>query len=263
MVIRRPSSLILSIVIVVGAALLFVLQLNQLPLEALFALPLVLLLPGYALTFLFFNRNALGNVERVLFGVALSFALTILGGVLLNLTPWGLDAATWLLVLVGLTLVLGIVGILRQREPAFVSWQVPRRSISVSDLVLYELSILLLFAALMIARVPPPAAQVQGYTALWMLPAEAQAQKIEFGFKSQELDAETFRIELRMDGQVVQAWDNITLQPGEEWRNAFPLAPGKAAPSTVEAYLYRRADDTAVYRRVLLQFQTVTRQGTN
>jgi uncharacterized membrane protein len=84
--------------------------LNQTPVSVLFALPIVLFIPGYCLIAALFPRNNdMGLSERIALSVGLSIALIPLVGLGLNFTPGGirLDSVivavtvlTWVLVLV-------------------------------------------------------------------------------------------------------------------------------------------------------------------
>ncbi len=62
---------------------------------SLLALPLVFILPGYALTAALFPRGGLGLAETLTSSIGLSLAAVIVGGVILNLTPEGLTSIAW------------------------------------------------------------------------------------------------------------------------------------------------------------------------
>lgn len=70
----------------------------------LLALPLVFVFPGYALTAVLFPKGGLGFPETVTFSLGLSLAAVIVGGLLINLTPQGLDVLPWTVFLVSVTL---------------------------------------------------------------------------------------------------------------------------------------------------------------
>ena len=84
--------------------------LNQTPLPLVFALPVVLFIPGYCLIAVLFPKNDdIGLSERMALSIGLSIALIPLIGLGLNFTPWGirLDSVviavtvlTWVLVLI-------------------------------------------------------------------------------------------------------------------------------------------------------------------
>src|SRR5438067_5670942 len=78
-------------------------------------LPLVLVLPGYALTSALFPGRSLGVPERLVFSLSLSLAIAILGGLALNLTPWGLGTDSWAVLVASITLVACAVALIRRR----------------------------------------------------------------------------------------------------------------------------------------------------
>lgn len=249
MVTHRPSNLTLAIALTVVVAILLTLRLGHVPLEAVFAVPFILFLPGYASSYALFGRATLGGIERLLLSVAASIALSILTGVLLNLTSWGLQSNTWLVALVSVTLVAGVVAFLRGHEPLMTSVRTKRIALRPADALLYGVATLVVIGALQIAYVPAPASRVEGYTSLWILPAETNAPVANVGFTSAELETTQYRLDLLVEGRPVQSRPQIVLEPGQSWAEAFPLAnPG----TRVEALLYRAEEPNTIYRRVHL-----------
>ena len=57
--------------------------------------PVVLLLPGYAIMSAALPASTLDRLERLTLSLGLSIAVTILGGLALNLAPAGLDRYSW------------------------------------------------------------------------------------------------------------------------------------------------------------------------
>ena len=82
---------------------------------ALLALLFVLALPGYAITAAIFPWKILTGLERLLFTVGLSLTATILCGLVLNLTPWGLQTTSWTVLLSIVTLVASLAAMQRRR----------------------------------------------------------------------------------------------------------------------------------------------------
>jgi uncharacterized membrane protein len=69
-------------------------------LRIIIGLPFVLFFPGYALVAaLFPKKGDLGSIERVAFSFGLSIAVTVLVGLILNCTPWGISLYPILLAL--------------------------------------------------------------------------------------------------------------------------------------------------------------------
>src|SRR3954468_21171576 len=112
---RKYCGLILAVVLGDALAIALFLALGGGAVRVLVALPFVLVLPGLALTAALFPTGALDVAERLLFSLGLSLAITALGGLVLQLTPWGLRPASWALLLGLVTLAAGAAAFLRWR----------------------------------------------------------------------------------------------------------------------------------------------------
>jgi uncharacterized membrane protein len=113
---RRPLDLILVASLAVVTMVATLAGVNQPVARALLALPLVLVLPGYALVAAAFPEAGRSLAERLLYGVGLSLAVAALGGFALNLTPWGLRAEAWATLLGGIALAACAIAWARRRR---------------------------------------------------------------------------------------------------------------------------------------------------
>lgn len=216
--------------------------------SVVFAAALLLVLPGLALVEA--RRPRTGPAaERLVFAIALSVAIAVVGGVLVNWTPLALDAPTWVAVLAGVTVVAGTIAIVRNRG-ASLSIPSPGGRHVVARLVLAALALGVTGGALALARTPLPAKSVHGYTALWILPAKGGAPAAQLGVESAELEPTDYLLEVRESGRVVST-RSIALGPGEQFRARIPILSVKHPPAVVEAILFKRGSPTA-YRRVRL-----------
>ena len=123
---RRNTDLAVTAAVTVAAALVTGLIGGGGPgiawLRVLAGVPLVLVLPGYALTaFCLPGRSPRGFsplLWRGLWTVGLSLAVAVLGGLVLNLTPAGLTRVSWAILLAGVTiLALAVTAWLRTSSP--------------------------------------------------------------------------------------------------------------------------------------------------
>ncbi len=123
---RRNTDLAVTAAVTVAAALVTGLIAGGGPgiawLRVLAGVPLVLVLPGYALTaFGLPARSPRGFspvLWRGLWRVGLSLAVAVLGGLVLNLTPAGLTRVSWAILLAGVTiLALAVTAWLRNSSP--------------------------------------------------------------------------------------------------------------------------------------------------
>jgi len=186
--------------------------------------------------------------------VGLAIALAILGGLVLNLTPWGLQLTTWPVWLAGVTCAASLGAIVVGREPFTRARQVPAVSLKPASLGLYALAGALVVGAFYLALAPAPPDRVAGYTALWALPADKEhAKQYELGLTSQEVATERFRLKVQADGQTKHEWSEIVLEPGQTWNDTFDAAQLPASAGAVEAVLYRLDAPDTVYRQVRLR----------
>lgn len=101
-----------GILLWLGIAVLtiYVPYLNESPLRIVFALPVVLFIPGYALiAALFPGKEEIDTLERVALSFGLSIAVVPLIGLALNYTPWGIRLDPIVLSLVLFTVIMVMV----------------------------------------------------------------------------------------------------------------------------------------------------------
>ncbi len=211
----------------------------------------VLVLPGAALTAALFPPGTLSIEKRILVTLVLSLAATALGGLLLNLSPLGLNFATWSIYLFTVTIAGALVAALRGlvRPASHVS--APRFHLSPLNAGLFGLAGAVILIALAVAARPAPLQGLQGYSTLYLLPAaNGNSNGYRLGITSQELTTVQFDIQLKLNGQVIHEWPNVTLTPGQEWSSAVELAASQKGAGRLEAVLYRLDVPGQVYREV-------------
>lgn len=219
-----------------------------------FALPLVLLLPGYALTAALVPGPALGLAERVLCSIGLSLAAAALGGLLLNLAPGGLRDVAWAALLGNLTLVASLVALVRRlRLPLAPARVAP--PLSQTQALLFGLSAVLVCGAVLVARDGAVQRPTAGFTQLWMQPSGVPGQeRVRLGLANMEPGATHYRLELHAGGDLAAAWPAIVLGPDQRWEEEVALPPALPGVTTpLEAVLYRLDAPDTPYRRVTLR----------
>jgi uncharacterized membrane protein len=243
-----------SLLIPALAALLLTLAvLNNEVVRAIMSLPLVIVLPGYAITAAVFPKGTLGVPERLLFSMGTSLALAILCGLLLNWTPWGFQVGAWLVLLCGTTLLASLVAQIRQRRAHAVARTSAHIGLDVRQGLLLSMAVLLIGAAVWMARTPAPQKGLQGYTMLWMLPDVAGKHAVRLGVRSKEFDTTNYRLRVQVNDQTVREWPSIQLGPNEQWEETIELSMEQLDAGEVEAALYRLDSPGSVYRYVVLR----------
>jgi uncharacterized membrane protein len=228
------------------------------------ALPLAVLLPGYAVITAAFSRDALGTTERITLSLGLSLALGVVGGVILNWTPWGLRAGSWIVLLGGITVGAcfyalarplaaapgdeGRAGVVARAALPELGDGSPARL--VRDGVLLTLAAGIAVAAGWVA-IDGARVRREGFSQLWMLPLDGD-RSVQVGLRSEELASTEYTLRLVADDSAVLRTERLRLEPGDQWEATVPVT-ADGTVSKVEAQLYRADDPTRPYRRVLLR----------
>jgi uncharacterized membrane protein len=244
---RRYADLIAAAVVAAAAAEAIALVPN-IAVRTAFAVPLVFVTPGYCLTLAVFGRERLDGVRLLVLTLTLSLSFAILGALALDLFPFGLQATSWTVLLVACTWIAGAAAAVRGGAQPRTGR--PRPRIRPVDAALLVAAALVAAGAVAFARTPLPAKNVQGSTALWMVPETTQAVRI--GIESGELDTTRYRLDLRVGSSVLYR-RLVTLEPGQRWEHLVRVRPLRvAANSALQARLYRRDAGPEVYRLVRL-----------
>lgn len=246
MVAERSSLDLKAVAVWAGAGLLAaILDLDPAVRTVLLA-PLVLFLPGYALCAGLFTRDAIEPGERLVYSVAASAALAVLGGILVQ-TATGLDRGVWAVLLAAITLSLTLVAY-RRRDEAPRPERGPLARPLHLGFGLLALAIALGIAAWSVSIASSGARDEQGrasFTSLWILPAGSGA--VTVGVSSHQSGDASYRLRVS-DGVGTLRELELTLAPGET-REQVVRTPASAGSGPVEAELLREG---RVYRRTYL-----------
>lgn len=244
-----------DLTIAVAAAVLCSLVAALVPVEiirVIAALPLTLYLPGFALVAASFDGGDLAPLKRLTIEVGASLILLVLSAFLLNIFPFGLTTASWAVLLV-LLVIAGCIGAARRRGPAqrsprplFASLARP----STRSAVLVGAAIVIGAAAVALAQKPLPAKHAAGYTALWMLPTNAEEDAVVVGVQSNQQDAAAYRLRVSVDGGSRSHTYRVKLDPGEERTFEVATPHGSGASTHVVASLYCAGRPDELFRRV-------------
>lgn len=259
---RRSLDLIILMLYAIAAvALAFAGLSTGLP-GLVLGLPLALFLPGYALTTAFLPAPMQEQPNRLLCSLGLSFAVTILIGLLLNLTPAGFQPYSWAITLGAVSFFAALVALARRWRESTQGINprpLPRGSyrFTFGNAVILMAAGLVVVGAYMVTRTATLQQQYPGFTQLWLLRAGSTDQKsVLVGVRNMEDVPVNYRVELTVGTTLVAQWQSMTLQDGEEWQQVISLA-NQQIPNGDEVVvnLYRLDDPQTVYRRAGLYLQ--------
>jgi len=208
-------------------------------LQALAALVLVFL-PTYLLAWQLLYRR-FGSAAAFTIAGGLSIGSVAVAGLVLNLLPWGLQAATWLAYVVVL---LGLAFVVSRGQKR---WRL-KLTVVRHEVVLGGIGAVLMVSALILARAFA-GDPVESFTQLSVSPGgSASSLSINLRVVNQEQRATGYRLELWRNGAWIKSWPDIQLATGQAWGDTLIVDAGR-----FEARLYRRERPGALYRHVTLQ----------
>lgn len=219
-------------------------------------LPLVLVLPGYAVMSAIFVRHPSGFPERLVLSLGLSVVIVVLSGLMLNFMTINLEARTWAIFLGCITLCASLVALMRQKENAISH---PPRLIvgfTLRSWLLLGLAAIVVISAVVVSSTE--AAQQRNneqFTQLWMLPINGVGQKymVRLGVNNMQSIEAQYALNMSVNGQTIRKWSTITLKPYETWAVTLALPTIKYTGTiSVEAALYRNSAPSSKYRFVKL-----------
>lgn len=236
----------------VGAALACALLAAAAPFEALsllFAAPLALFLPGYAIVAATFARQPLEAPMRIVLSLGLSLAVLTLGGIVLNYTPGGIRALPWTLLLLLVVAVACHTAALRRPSGSQWRFSWPWRVEGAAAAMLLG-GLCAAAAALVLCFTTLPAKDAIGFTELWMQPgSSAGGAALTIGVGSNEQRPTAYRLRVSIDRNADPVLRRFALDPGESRVLRFPVGEQGAEPRRVLAELFREASPGLPYRR--------------
>jgi uncharacterized membrane protein len=221
-------------------------------LRLLAALPLVFVLPGYAIAAAAFGLRRLEPTQSIMLSLGCSLAVLCLGALVLNYLPGGIQTVSWatLLALV-VVACCGVALYRREGEQADEVLPAPRRSRPRwVDVLCGVVAVALVAGAVGLANTPLPAGNAQGYTSLWMLPAGAAGHAVRLGVSSSEQGTRRYVLKLQVDEGQMKVISRFALRPGDEHVFTVPIVASQHRPALVGGLLFRQSDPVTPLRKV-------------
>jgi hypothetical protein len=244
---RDLRSIVLAAAVCAVGALILPVEFVRL----LFAAPLALFLPGYAIALATLARRSLQGRQLVLIGVALSLSVLALGALLLNYLG-GLHAGSWALFLFLVVFAASRAAALRREKPVEKTFASPLPRPSAPAAALGLVGVAATVVAFVLAFTPVAADHAIGYSELWIRPSRPDAPAaVSVGVGSQQHSRTAFGLIARFGKDRRTVTRRFSLDPGE--RRLFRLPadrPPRARPERVAVTLYRRDRPNVPYRRV-------------
>lgn len=222
--------------------------------RVIFAVPLTLILPGYALAAAAFGSRLPARPERLPLALGISLACLALSSLLLNFAPGGIDGLSWTLLLVLVVLLSCRVAARRRgrarREPPFLLKLKPSRATAILGIG----TLATVAVALALAQATFDDDRASGFTQLWIAPAKSPDESAQIGITSEQQQTRGYRLVVEIEGHARPLVERFELGPSSTRLITIPSGPS-ASPAAVEAKLYLRSRPEKVYRRVSTRLQ--------
>lgn len=241
------------ILITAALMLLTLLDWRLSPVRVLFAIALVTILPGYALTTAIFINTPLGIMEKVAFSFGFSLGITSLGGLLLNYTPWGIQSMSWVVLLGGISIIGNFIAIARMKDESKVDLGVVQVPLQLNQLILMLIGTVILGGVIFFARAGAEKLTVPPTTRLWILWTDDSRTQVKLGVQNEEGVPMQYRLQITtLQGQV-QEWSPISLEAGGNWEVQYEPPENVAESDFIKGTLYRLDAPEKSYREVYLR----------
>ncbi len=235
-------------------------------LALLLVLPLVTVYPGYTVLAAL-GVEQMDPLVRSASVLATSLGWTVLGGLLLEQTAWGLGASSWAGFLLATTVGGAGVAVVRRRlvhHPEARADLPPNSGAAVSKdelarsrtavvlpLFLFGVAGCLTLAAVAVAGWGARHAGQPAFTQLWLkVEPVNDMPTIRLGVQNFEGRPMAYELQLSIGAVPLQVWQSLSLPAKASWEQIIPLPSSSSQP--VEAVLLRPDRPGEVYRRVTL-----------
>ncbi len=237
----------LLIVIVAAAAAALGVAIGLHPvIRSLLAVPLLLVLPGYALVSAIFPSLELPAVERLLLAIGSSIAIAILAGLALVTAGFGLTGFSWAFGL-GLVAIVGAAVAWWRRArlgvsgPQFTIATMPRMGALMTIVAALAMINVLLGSQLIASSQQSPAP-----AALWLVPLDENPLQARLGVRagSHPTGSGDYRVRISSAGVVLQE-HSLELDDDEVWEMIVSFSPAVRSLPVV-ARLYEGAGEAEI-----------------
>lgn len=211
------------------------------------AILLVLVLPGYSISVALLPD--LQGTVRTLVSLGLSLIVAVLGGLLLNILPWGLRPLPWAVWLGSITLASSIVAFVRD-QGATVMPELRWPGLTVTSVAGLAAATVLLGLSFQAAVSGESQADTH-FTQLWAIPLHTgQQDTLEIGVRNEESATLSYRVTVKDNvGNILTTWDLPNLKQSEQRTEHMAIA---IQPSTTQlnVMLVRLDSPNEIYRTV-------------
>ena len=246
--IRRHLDLILLFVLAITVMVLSLVGVEDGIIMKLTGAVFVLFAPGYAITAAVFKEDVLEFPAKIALGIGISLAISAVGGIGLYGIRALLTRTSWTVFLAIIILGGSIVAVLQRSQNISYKPKYVTRKLAFSELWLLLFSIIALTGGVYLARTAEQNQAYVPFTEFWVVSQTEDVSEIEIGIYNHEQINMVCNISIRINGREVETWENISIQPDQEWSRTYTVPPKATLYKTIAVYLYKDDDPTKPYR---------------
>lgn len=246
--IRRYFDLILLFVLTVAVVVLRLADVDSGIVLKLSGAVYVLFAPGYAVTAAVFKEDALELPAKIALSIDISLAISAVGGIGLYGMGVLLTSTSWTIFLGIIVLGGSIVAIYQRRHNTSFTPKKVTRKLAFSEILLLMFIMLSLGGGVYLAWSAEQNQAYVPYTEFWIVPQAEDLSEIEIGLSNQEQTNMVYDVSVQINGREVEIWENVSVQPDQEWSETYTLPPRVAEEETIVVYLYTDDDSANPYR---------------
>ena len=241
---REFNELILIVLLVIILPVIIIFSPSNV-LRIILGLPFVLFLPGYTLmAALYVRKDRIKNPDRLALSFGMSVVITPLIGLFLNYTPWGIQLASFFVVIALFILITSVIAWIRRgrllEEERFslrLRWRQPALGVSVwnkAPAVILGLAALAVVGSLVYVIIVPKTQEsytefyISGLEDKTVYPAELTAgveQKVLVTIVNRERRILSYRIEVSINRVKTGETGTLALEHGQKYEAAIGFTP--------------------------------------
>ncbi|MDW7733669.1 MAG: DUF1616 domain-containing protein [Methanolobus sp.] len=282
---------VVIVLVLLTAFFILLPPLDDSPVRMALGIPMLLFLPGYALTAaLFPGMDDLDGIERIALSFGLSIVVVPLIGFLLNYTLWGIRLLPVLVSLTVFTLAMVLIAIYRRRALGDTAFTVPFRGMYISfknemftgEEARFDRMLSIVLVVIVLISVPTLVyavttfEQEEKFTEFYILGPEGMADNystqlesgdsvdVIVGIVNNEHSMVNYSLEVRLDNDsmdVPGSFQHISLEHNETWEHPLSLVPHDTGSDMKLQYLLYREDNMAEPYRDLRLWINVMEAG--
>ncbi|MEO1286606.1 MAG: DUF1616 domain-containing protein [Chloroflexota bacterium] len=247
---RRLDQILIFIYTLIAAGFSLT-SLSSSPLTPVIVVPYLFLIPGLSVVNNLFYDQDLPFYERFTYGMGVSVAIVVLGGLLLHAFGLGFRAPAWMLLTCVIVFInLFLTNIRRSKNIIREQYRMP--NISIAQMSIYLLTVVIVILGLWFSYIGDTYQRVT-YSEIWVEIDEDNVNEIVVNVGNHELQTMDYIVQVRVNRTPIITQEINGLGNNEIWETTFQLPESSIFGEILRVDLYRQDNPDEIYREVHYQ----------